>query len=85
VCRTTVGPPTVDLIGAGIFGTIGFIERNAITYKMDPYGGTVPVPDTFARGIALTLGAGAVAAAVSAVYGYVSASRCARYQNLFRQ
>jgi hypothetical protein len=86
-CRTTVGPPTVDLIAAGVFGTIAFVERDAITYKSDPYskGTAIPVPDDFARGIALTLGVGALAAAASAVYGYVSASRCARYQDLFRQ
>jgi hypothetical protein len=46
---------------------------------------SIPVPQTdyLARGIALTMGIGAVVAAASAVYGFVTSSRCRRYQASF--
>ncbi|HVU50273.1 MAG TPA: hypothetical protein VHL80_06285 [Polyangia bacterium] len=103
-CTVSLGPPVLDTLAFGILGTLGYIERDAITYEFRPnvdmmgnlrptrFGrahftppseAATPEPDYLARGIAAGFAIGALAAAVSAVYGYVNYSRCKRYHALF--
>jgi hypothetical protein len=103
-CTVSLGPPILDTVGGVAFGTLGFIERNAVRFGPNPDGhgfpavedargighfqppaspALVPVPDYLSRGLALTFGLGSLTALASAVYGYVEASRCRRYQALF--
>jgi len=57
--------------------------RTGLSHFAPTRTNVVANPDYLARGIALTLGIGALVAAASAVYGYIENSRCVRYKALF--
>jgi hypothetical protein len=98
-CVESLGPPIVDTIIGATFGTIAFLERNAVTFvpafnadgtpKLEgPPGRQVQVdeavPDSLSRGIAVGFGIAAIPYLASAIYGYIETSRCRRYDSLFR-
>jgi hypothetical protein len=92
-CTDSVYPPVADTTIAAVAGTLAFVERNSVEFRLDRepdpahpgmFTNTyVAQPSYVGRGVAVVLGVGALIAAASAVYGYVNASRCKHYKALF--